>query len=153
MSSPFELMRRMSEDMERMFGSMSSWPMSSPTQNSLWSPAVEVEEKEGSLVVRAELPGMSKDDVKVELAPEGLLIEGERKQTHEERGERGMVRSEWRYGRFSRLIPLPDEANVGQAKAQFRDGILEVTVPIPEEKRRRREIPIESGGGQSPQAA
>jgi HSP20 family protein len=89
-----------------------------------------------------ELPGLSKEDVKVELTPDGLLIQGERKEEHEEQQE-GVLRSERRYGRFSRIIPLPDGADAEQAKAQFTNGVLEVTVPVPEEKARRREIPIE----------
>jgi HSP20 family protein len=103
-------------------------------------------------LVTAELPGLTKDDVKVELTQDGLLIQGERKEEHEER-QKDLLRSERRYGRFSRLIPLPEEANVEQAKAQFNNGVLELTIPIPEEKRKRREIPIESGGGQAADAA
>ena len=91
----------------------------------------------------AELPGIRKEDVKVELTPLGLMITGERKRDQEERRE-GIYRSTqlWRV-----LSTIPDsrEANLEQAKAQFEDGILKVSLPIPESKRQRREIPIETG--------
>jgi HSP20 family protein len=83
--------------------------------------------------------------VKVELTADGLLIQGERKEEHAEEQE-GVLRSERRYGRFSRTIPLPDGASAEQAKAQFNNGVLEVTILVPQEKVRRSEIPIEDSG-------
>jgi HSP20 family protein len=143
-ASPFELMRRFSEDMDRLFeGVGPRWgPMSE--ESHIWSPPVEVSEQEGQFVVCAELPGLQKEDVKVELTPNGLVITGERKRDHEERRE-GFYRSERSYGKFSRTIPIPEEANLEEAKAQFENGILKVSLPIPESKRQRREIPIEAG--------
>jgi len=91
---------------------------------------------------------LSKDDVKVELNKEGLTISDERKREQEDRRE-GIYRSERSYGSFRRTIPIPDEAQVEKAKATFEHGILTVSVPVPESKHRRQEIPIESGSGQS----
>ena len=109
-----------------------------------WTPAVEVRERDGQLVVSADLPGLNKDDIKVEVTGEGLVIQGERKSEHEE--ERGGVhRSERSYGSFYRSIPLPEGANIEQAKAQFNNGVLEVSVPIPKAQEKTRRIPIESG--------
>ena len=137
--SPFSLMRRMSEDMDRMFsGSVES------ADGSSWLPAVEVTERGNTLVVRADLPGINQNDVKVEVTPEGLTIQGERKREHEERGAWG-YRSERSYGSFYRTIPLPEGASVDNAKAEFKDGVLEVTVPVPEQQRRRRQVPITGG--------
>ena len=150
--SPFQLMRRMMEDMDRMFEAFNPSASSGPITPEIWAPAIDVAQRDGSIVVKAELPGVSRDDVRVELTPDGLLIEGERKEEHEER-QRGMLRSECRYGRFSRLIPLPEGANTEQAKAQFTDGVLEITIPIAEDKQQRREIPVESAGGQTSRAA
>jgi HSP20 family protein len=104
-------------------------------------PAIEVTEREGNLVVRADLPGIKKEDVKIEMTPEALIIRGERKQEHEEKKE-GYYRSERTYGQFHRSIPLPEGADLDKAKAEFKDGVLEVTVPVPETQARRREIPI-----------
>jgi HSP20 family protein len=146
-ASPFELMRRFSEDMDRLFEGVGPRWGAMPEESALWSPPVEVSEEEGQFVVCAELPGLRKEDVKVELTPHGLMITGERKRDREERRE-GFYRSERSYGTFSRTIPIPEEANLEQAKATFENGILKVSLPIPESKRQRREIPIEAGGQQ-----
>jgi HSP20 family protein len=139
---PFQVMRRMMEEMDHLVEAMNPSETARGTATSgLWSPAIEVARRDRSLVIKAELPGLSKDDVKVELTPDGLMIQGERKEEHEEK-EDGIVRSERRYGKFVRLIPLPEGADADQANAQFKDGVLEVTIPVPEEKARRREIPI-----------
>jgi HSP20 family protein len=144
-ASPFDLMRRFTEDMDRFFeGAAPGWV----TRSSIWSPPIEITEQDGHLMISAELPGVKKEDVKVELSQEGLTISGERRREHEER--RGsMYRSERSYGSFLRTIPIPDDARMDEAKATFEDGILKVSVPVPETKQRRREIPIEGGAPQS----
>lgn len=146
--SPWSMMRRFSDEMDRWFSSEREGG-----EMGIWSPSIDIHEKEGNLVISADLPGVTKDDVKVEVTNEGICIQGERKREHEERRE-GYYRTERSYGGFSRIIPLPEGANTDQAKAQFKDGVLEVTVPIPESARKRKEIPIEaapktrtSGGG------
>lgn len=73
-----------------------------------------------------------------------MVIEGERKREHEETSG-GRYRSERSYGFFRRVIPLPEDAQVDQAQARFTNGVLEVTVPLPEQSARRRQIPISSG--------
>jgi HSP20 family protein len=115
------------------------------TTQTIWSPAIEVFQKEGNLVVRAELPGVNKDDVKIQLTDDGLVIQGERKEEHEEKRE-GFYRSERSYGQFYRLIPLPDDINPDQVRADFNNGVLEITVPVPQAQQRRKEIPIGAGG-------
>lgn len=146
-ASPFQLMRRMMDDMDRMVESFGS---SLPASRSVftWAPPIEISRRNGTLVVTAELPGLDKEDVKVELTSDGLLIEGERREEHEGRQE-GILRSERCYGRFSRLIPLSEEAALDQANAQFTNGVLEVTIPVSEEKSRRRQIPIQGGASPS----
>ncbi|HJT19212.1 MAG TPA: Hsp20/alpha crystallin family protein [Nitrospira sp.] len=149
-ASPFELMRRFTEDMDRWFeGTGQGW---GPSAMSLWSPPVEIAEKDGQFTVCAELPGLRKEDVKVELTQDGLTIRGERKREQEEE-KGGIYRSERSYGSFFRTIPVPDDADMDQAKATFENGLLTVTVPLPETTKRRREIPIEGSsadiGGQT----
>jgi len=155
-SGPFGLMRRFSEEMDRAFGRMfENFSLSQGRgfgESTTWSPAVEVFERDNNIVVRAELPGMSKDDVKVEMTDEGLVIQGERKREKEEEHE-GWCRSEWSYGEFHRLIPMPEGVDADQAKASFENGVLEVSAPIPESTRRRRSIPIETGEAQAAQTA
>ena len=140
--SPFTLMRRLTEDMDRMFTGFGG--TSGSGEMGMWAPPVEVRESEGNLVVMAELPGLNKEDVKVEVNEDAVVIQGERKREREE--ERGGIRrSERVYGSFYREIPLPDGAKADQAKAVFNNGVLEVTVPIPEAQRKTRQITIESG--------
>ena len=140
--SPFSLMRRMSEDMDRMFTGQGG---TASREMGLWAPPIDVREKDGNLVISAELPGLNKEDVKVEVHEDALVLQGERKREWEE--ERGGVRrSERTYGSFYREIPLPEGAKADQAKAQFNNGVLEVTIPIPESQQRKpRQIAIESG--------
>ena len=93
-----------------------------------WSPQVEMFERDGELVLRADLPGLSKDDVKVELADNAVTITGERRDEREEKRE-GFYSSERSYGRFYRRLPLPQGVNTEDARASFHDGVLEVTMP------------------------
>jgi HSP20 family protein len=136
---PFSMMRRLSEEMDRAFGNAFGGWMGRG-EHGVWSPAVEVRERDGNIEVTAELPGMKKDDVKVECTDDGIVIEGERRHEHEE-NEKGYHRSERSYGHFYRLIPLPTGADPERAKAEFKDGLLQVRVPIQENKR-RKSIPI-----------
>jgi HSP20 family protein len=95
-----------------------------------WSPRIEIAEREGKIHVRAELPGMSKDDIHVDVTDKLMTIRGERKQEKkEDRG--GYAYSECSYGSFYRAIPLPEGVEPGQATAEFKDGVIEVAVPAP----------------------
>jgi HSP20 family protein len=136
-ASPFGLMRRMSEEMDRMFSS--SWFGGERG----WAPAVEVSEREGNLVVCADLPGLEKDDVKVEVTDDSIVIQGERRREQEDKRE-GYYRSERSYGSFYRAVPLPENANGDQATASFHNGVLEVSVPLAENRKRNRRINIET---------
>ncbi len=138
-ASPFTLMRRFAEQMDRAWGSETGWEGAG-----MWAPAVDVSEREGKLMVHADLPGLQKEDVKVECTDDALIIQGERRHEHEEE-DGGYRRSERRYGSFYRTIPLPEGAQTDQAHAEFRNGVLEVSVPIPTKQRSSRQIPIEAG--------
>jgi HSP20 family protein len=109
-----------------------------------WYPQVEVSEKGGNLVVCADLPGLRKEDVHLEVHDDYLVLEGERRSEREENQE-GLYRTERSYGRFYRTIPLPEGTDPDQVRASFRDGVLEVTVPMPsrEEQQRGRRIEIQ----------
>lgn len=93
-------------------------------------------------MVRADLPGISKDDIKVEITPDALTIQGERKQERKEERE-GYAYSECSYGTFYRVIPLPEGTESEKATADFRGGVLEIKIPTasrPEPMGRRLEI-------------
>jgi len=155
--NPFAFMRRFAREMNHLFedfGLESGWHMPKLLRRSRkllgrdefapleWSPRVDVVQREGQLVIRADLPGLSKDDVKVEVGDDAITIEGERKQEKKEERE-GYYYSECSYGSFYRAIPLPEGADASKATAEFHNGVLEVTVPAPsrpEPKARRLEV-------------
>src|ERR1051326_3778055 len=135
--SPFAVLDRFAQEMDRVFddfGFGRTWlsPRASAHRQShaLWAPDIEVYQRPNELVVRADLPGIKKDDVNVEVADNAVTISGERHQEQETERE-GIYRSERTYGSFYRTIPLPEGAIVDQAKASFRDGVLEITVRAP----------------------
>jgi HSP20 family protein len=105
-----------------------------PWQQGLWSPQVEVRERGNNIVVRADLPGLSRDDVDVEIDDDNLIIRGERHNDWEDQNEQeGYYRSERSYGSFYRAIPLPEGVDPNACNASFKDGVLEVTLPKPKE--------------------
>jgi HSP20 family protein len=134
--SPFELMRSFGQEMDRLFddfGFGRRWPLITRAfapEDALWSPNIEVVDNDGKMTVRADLPGLAKDEIKVELTDTALTIEGERKHT-EEKKEDGYYRSECSYGHFYRSIPLPEGAKAESAKANFVNGVLQITVDVP----------------------
>src|SRR6266545_4390810 len=152
-ATPFTLMRRFGEEMDRMFGDFGfgrDWlsPVLDRARlpQGVWSPQVEMFERDNQLVLRADLPGLTKDDVDVEFSEDGITIEGERANEHEEKGE-GYFRSERSYGKFFRRVPVPEGVDIEKAKATFDNGVLEITMPAPkreEVKPRRLQI---SGNG------
>jgi HSP20 family protein len=141
--SPFTLMRRLTEDMDRMFSGFGGG-FAGGRETRMWAPPIEVRESSGNLIVSAELPGLNKEDVKVELNEDCLVIQGERKK-HVDEEQGGVRRSERYYGSFYREIPLPEGARTDQVKARFNNGLLEVTVPVPESHQKSRQILIETG--------
>ena len=157
--NPFAAMRRMHEDMDRIFaqafgGSGGGLMSGGATESrggggmSAWSPAIEVKQQGGNFVVCAELPGLKPEEVQVEVNEDALIIQGERRQ-EQNSDQGGLHRSERRYGHFYRSIPLPEGVDADQAKAAFRDGMLEVTVPVPQQQSRRRQIPVNTGSTQN----
>lgn len=139
-ANPFEMMRKFSEEMDKAFEGFGSGK-SSLLSEAKWTPAIEVFEKDGKLSVHAELPGMTKDDIKVELVDQGLVVRGERKQSHKEEGK-NLYRSEMSYGQFYRYIPLPEGTEVDKAEATFNNGVLEIAIPIPAKPATNRTIEI-----------
>lgn len=145
--NPFTLLRRMTDEMDRIFEDFEirrPFALLRPEVRAVeWAPAIELFEKDGKLFVRAELPGLKKEDVKVEVTEEFLVLQGERKQEKEEK-EKGYIRTERFYGTFYRQIPLPEGAKPELAKAVFKDGVLEIELPLEVKKPiEARQLPIE----------
>jgi HSP20 family protein len=165
LSNPFGFARAMNQEMDRLFAggladvSPSSQRVGTGSQNSQsldvskgarggmsqWSPQVEVRQNGNQLTVCADLPGLTAKDVDVQVEDGILTISGERNQSSEDRQE-GYYRSERSYGSFSRSIALPEGVNEDQIQAKFDNGVLEVTVPVPQQRQRGRRVEVQSGG-------
>lgn len=139
--SPFSIMRRMMEDMDRMFfdfaggGLPDTWSGAAGAERGTWAPQIETFRRGDQLVVRADLPGMKKENLNVEVEDDTLLISGERQDEFKEERD-DFYRSERSYGRFFRALPLPEGIDPNSAKAEFKDGVLEVSMPVPKEPQR-----------------
>lgn len=145
--SPFGLIRDLSGEMDNLLRGAFHGARLEP-----WAPAVDIQHCNGDLVVTAELPGLKKEEVEVEINEEALIIQGERKLEHKEDHE-GFHRFERSYGKFYRSIPLPEGAKADQAKAEMADGVLKIAVPVAEAKKTARQIPVEQAtAAQTPAA-
>jgi HSP20 family protein len=149
---PFPMMRRFTRDMERMFEDFPGFwfpnffktdfaPFRMEFDKVEWVPQIEVLQNNGQFMVRADLPGLTKDDVKVEVTDDLLTLSGERKEEKEEKRE-GFYRSERSYGSFYRQIPLPEGAKTENAAATFQNGVLEITIPAPKVEPSTRKLEI-----------
>ena len=125
----------------RLFGQSPFVPMRSRTKLEAWVPAVDVYCCSGTLVVWAELPGLKREDANVEVNDGVLAIEGERKREHKQDHE-GYHRWERSYGRFYWSIRLPKGAKTDQLRAEMKDGVLKVTVPVPETIKNSRHVSV-----------
>lgn len=99
-----------------------------------WVPAMDLVETDDSLVLKADLPGLSEDDVKVEVNDNMLTVSGERRAEHEHERD-GYHRVERSFGRFSRSVTVPEGIDEDKVTATFNDGVLEVRIPKPEERK------------------
>lgn len=135
--TPLARLRAFSDRLDRVFNGEIG------LKENFWAPVVEVQKVDGDLVITAELPGLRKEEVKVEIVDEALVIQGERKIEHKEDSE-GFHRTERSYGRFFRSIPLPEGAKADEVKAELADGILKVTLPVHEAKKQVREVKVEA---------
>ena len=139
--SPFSLMRQLMEDLDQLTaggtGTSGAAPARRSGRDALWVPTIEVSEEDGQLVVRADVPGVNRDQIEVEIDDGQLIISGERKEEHEER-RGGFYRTEVSYGRFYRAVPLPDGVHPEQAQATFNNGVLEIRIPRPARQQAQR---------------
>lgn len=145
---PFAWMRQMQDQLDRAFAGLwggssgSSWTPDAGFGPSDWAPALDVFQRGNDLVIRADVPGLSKDDITVDIADDQLTIRGERRYDHEEERD-GVYRTERSYGSFCRVVPLPQGAIADSAKATFNNGVLEIVVQSPSlDVRRGRRVEI-----------
>jgi HSP20 family protein len=121
----------MREEMDRLWEAITGRARTFPQMQFQPAPAVDVFEKDGALHIKADLPGLTQKDVEIEIVDGGLSISGEKKEEKEVKEEK-YYRSERSYGRFIRRIPLPQNASPDKAQARFKDGVLEIEMPLTE---------------------
>lgn len=132
-------------EVNRLFNTFFDTPVSAGERR--WLPAMDLVESDDHFVLRADLPGLSEDDVTIELENDVLTVSGERKAEHETRKE-GYHRVERAYGSFARSLTLPEGVDPESVEASFDRGVLEVRIPKPEQRKPRR-VAISVGGGQA----
>jgi len=146
----------MMDDMDRFFENFGSASSLFPALHGArqdwalgtWAPDVEVSERDGNLMVSADLPGIRKEDIDIELQDDALILRGHRNEEHEEK--RGNVSySERSYGSFVRTVALPSAVKPDDIDATFQNGVLQVTLRLPQESSRRR---IQIRGGEEQEA-
>jgi HSP20 family protein len=136
---PLYRLNTLQRDMDRLFDQLTqtSWGDAMPAQhNQDWVPAVEVKETDAHVILRAEVPGVAAEDLDIQVTRNAVAITGEHR--YENKSEdNGYYRSEFRYGQFQRIVPLPSKVENEQVKAEFKDGILTLTMPKAEDERRK----------------
>lgn len=138
--------RRPFEGLTRWFDDIDTWfdtGFSPDFTERMWRPAIDIEEKDGKYLVKADLPGMKKGDIHVELKDGYLTLRGERKSEHEENND-NYHRIERTYGTFERTFRVPEGVTEKDIHAKYKDGVLELTVPAPKaEEPKTTEVKIE----------
>jgi len=136
---PLESLSTLRREMDRLFenffegGSQRFWEQSR-------DPAVEVSDTKETVVVKAHVPGMSKDNIQVNITDDTLTLKGEMKE-EEKKEDKNYYRQEFRYGAFTRTIHLPSAVQADKATAQLKDGVLEISMPKSEEAK-VKQIPV-----------
>jgi HSP20 family protein len=103
----------------------------------MWNPAVDLYEKDDHFIIKAELPGINKEDIKVDLKDRVLTLSGERSYNNEVK-EENYYRRERSFGKFQRAFTLPADVDAEKIKAEFKDGVLQIEVPKPENQKAKR---------------
>lgn len=148
--TPFTFMQRMFEDMDRLFGGGfgqhgdivpggENFGDVELVAKDIWNPAVDVTQQGNNLVVRADLPGVDKNDVRLSVTDNAIVLEGERR-SESESSEGSVYQSERSHGSFMRRIPLPSGVDANAVDASFDNGVLEVVVPLPQSGARQVEV-------------
>jgi HSP20 family protein len=133
---PYDLFTQAQNEFEQFWGGR--WPSFQPLRRfselpSSWSPRVDVYQQNGNLVVKVELPGMKKEDINIAIEDGDLVVSGERK-SEKKVEEKHYYRMERSYGSFYRRLPLPEGITQNKIEATYAEGVLQVTVPKPEDK-------------------
>jgi HSP20 family protein len=136
---PVRELSSIQNEMNRLFNTFFDTPTPGNGGNTLrrWIPAMDLVETEDHFVLKADLPGLTEGDVNIEVEDNVLTVSGERKAEHEDKRE-GYVRVERAFGAFRRSLTLPEGVDPESVTASFSNGVLEVRIPKPEERKPRR---------------
>ena len=139
---PARELQSLQSEMNRLFSTFFDTP-TAPAGNGgggvrRWVPPMDLVETDEHFVLRADLPGLAEEDVKLEVEDRVLTLSGERKAEHEERSKEGYYRVERAYGAFHRSLTLPEGVDAGAIEARFDKGVLEVRIPKPAERKPQR---------------
>eukprot|EP00027_Filamoeba_sp_ATCC50430_P000945 CAMPEP_0168554936 /NCGR_PEP_ID=MMETSP0413-20121227/8055_1 /TAXON_ID=136452 /ORGANISM="Filamoeba nolandi, Strain NC-AS-23-1" /LENGTH=156 /DNA_ID=CAMNT_0008585729 /DNA_START=32 /DNA_END=498 /DNA_ORIENTATION=+ len=126
-------MKRMQRQIDELLGALSESKGENKEIVGAWKPSCDIKETDKEYVLHAELPGVSKDDINIEVHEGVLTISGEKKKTKKESNEK-FHRVERSYGKFVRSMTVPEELSADQIKARYENGVLEVTIPKPPKK-------------------
>jgi HSP20 family protein len=138
---PFRDMVSIQDEMNKLFDDFLGRPlMRTEWSEGVWNPSVDISETKDNVIIKAEMPGLNKEDVKISMQDNMLTLTGEKKQEKEEK-ETNYHRIERSYGAFSRSFSLPTSVKSDKIRATYKDGILSITLPKTEEVK-PKEIPI-----------
>ena len=133
---PFREIASVQQQFGRLLNGLLDWP-GQPQPNGTWVPPLDVYETESELVYAFDLPGVVEDKISIEIQDDTLSVSAERDKTVQESGDR-FYRFERRYGHFSRAVGLPQGVDDSRIQASYKDGVLEIRVPKPQEAKPRR---------------
>lgn len=133
---PFREIDTLQRQMNRLFDRLLPTTNGSERSGFIFSPAAELQETDDAIRLKLELPGLEAKDINIEATPESISISGERK-TETRNEENGLTRSEFRYGKFQRIIPLPSQIQNSKVQAEYKDGILHLTLPKAESEKQK----------------
>jgi HSP20 family protein len=144
-NDPFQELRRMQRDMDRLFGLVNQSSLNdnnekketslTTSKSSAWNPVCDIKETDKEIILHAELPGVPKENINIEVENGILTISGEKKEEKKEENEK-YHRIERSYGKFSRSMKVPEGITIDQIKAKFDNGVLQVTFPKPLEPKK-----------------
>ncbi len=144
---PFREIDTLRHQMDRLFEDVTSLSNSERLGQSVWTPAIELKETAEAIVLRAEIPGVNAKDLDIQVSREAVSIAGEHHQ-EQHSDDKGILHSEFRYGSFRRVVPLKVRVQNDQVKAEFKDGILVLTLPKAEDEK-RKVVKVNLEGAQS----
>ena len=138
---PFREMSSLQRDMNRWFDDMFTSVAPLERMGTMFAPSAELEETDTAYILKLEVPGIDPKDIDIDVTADTVSVSGERK-SESKSDENGMTRTEFHYGQFRRVIPLPGDIDNHSAAADYRDGILSLTLPKIEKEEEKQSVKV-----------